>query len=276
MTGAAQRRAKGERAEQRWERLSAWPFLVLSAVFIVAYSIHCLDSSLTPSQHGTIWIILAVIWAIFVVDYVGRLVLAPDRSSFVRHNIPDLLAALVPMFRPFRALRELRRIEYFQGKTGAAVRARVIAYSVSFVALWVYTISITVVFVERGAPGATIVSLGDALYWSAVTMATVGYGDMVPVTTAGRVLAVMLMISGVGIVGVTTATIVSYLNDTVRRHVTSRDADGTAGDDRGGAVQVAEAIDEIGLDGPSDRKPSRAEMNETNHDDETNEEGVDR
>ena len=77
------------------------------------------------------------------------------------------------------------------------MRARVITYALLFVVLWVYTISVSVVAAERGAPHATILNLGDALYWSIVTMATVGYGDMVPVTVLGRLLAVMLMLSGI-------------------------------------------------------------------------------
>jgi voltage-gated potassium channel len=207
-----------QRAAQGWERLSTWPFLMLSAVFIVVYSIHCLDTHLLPGLDVALLAILGVIWLVFVVDYVVRLLLAVDKRAFVRQNLADLLAALVPVFRPFRLLRELRRIEYFHGRTGSAVRARVIAYSAAFVALWVYTMSVTVVAVERGAPGARIVSLGDALYWSTVTITTVGYGDLVPVTTLGRVLAVMLMISGVGIVGITTATVVSFFGDAVRTH----------------------------------------------------------
>ena len=205
-----------QRGIARWERVSSWPFLVLSILFIVIYSVRCLDAEADRIDHGQILAVLLIIWAAFVVDYVVRLVLSEDKGAFVRHNVPDLLGALLPVFRPFRLLRELHRIGYFHRRTGAAVRARVISYAVSFVVLWVYTISVTVVWVERGAPGATIRSLGDALYWSMVTLTTVGYGDMVPVTTFGRVLAVMLMISGVVIVGVTTATVVSYLNDAIR------------------------------------------------------------
>jgi len=216
MSSPSTRATARERAVVRWERLSAWPFLVLSAVFIVVYSIRCLDPHAVDDFPEVFWWLLVVIWAIFIVDYVARLALSTHRWTFVRRNIPDLLSALIPVFRPFRALVELRRIEFFRGHTGSAVRARLIVYALAFVVLWVYTIAITVVWAERGAPGATIVSLGDALYWAVVTIATVGYGDMVPVTTFGRVLAVMLMLSGIVIVGVTTATIVSYLGDAVR------------------------------------------------------------
>jgi voltage-gated potassium channel len=170
--------------------------------------------------------VLLVIWVAFIADYVWRLLLSEHKWDFVRHNVPELLGAVIPVFRPFRLLRELRRIPFFNRHTGAAVRARLVSYALSFVILWIYMIAITVVHAERGAPGATIVSLGDALYWAVVTIATVGYGDMVPVTTFGRVLAVLLMISGILIVGVTTATVVSYFNDAVSRTRHGRDEHG--------------------------------------------------
>jgi voltage-gated potassium channel len=207
------------RAVHAWERWSSWPFLVLSVVFIVCYSIRCLDPTIGPDERTLLRVVLTTIWVVFVVDYVVRLILADRKGAFVRANVPDLLAALIPIFRPFRLLGELRRIPFFQRRSGSAVRARVVAYSLGFVVLWVYTIAVTVVAAERGAHGASILSLGDAIYWAVVTISTVGYGDMVPVTTFGRVLAVMLMLSGILIVGVTTATVVSYFNETIRRHV---------------------------------------------------------
>ncbi|MGN6125395.1 MAG: potassium channel family protein [Humibacter sp.] len=217
MPESASERTARVRAEERWERISRWPFLVLSLVFIVAYSIRCLDTNLAQENVRTIWTVLLIIWAAFIIDYVVRLLLARGKWAFVRHNMPDLLAALLPIFRPFRLLRELRRIPFFRRHSGAAVRARVIAYVASFVVLWIYIISISELQAERGAPGATILSFGDSLYWAVVTIATVGYGDMVPVTTLGRVLAVLLMISGIAIIGVTTATVVSYVNEAVSR-----------------------------------------------------------
>ncbi|WP_022901632.1 potassium channel family protein [Humibacter albus] len=219
-TATADRLAAREHAVAQWERISTWPFLVLSVAFIVIYSIRCLDAEMARRDPIEVKGVLMAIWVIFIVDYVARLALSTDRRRFVRHNIPDLLAALVPVFRPFRAITALQRVKFFRARTGAAVRARLVSYSVAFVVLWVYTISVTVVAAERGAHGATIRSLGDALYWSAVTISTVGYGDMVPVTTTGRVLAVLLMLSGIVIVGVTTATVVSYISDAARHRST--------------------------------------------------------
>ena len=59
---------------------------------------------------------------------------------------------------------------------------------------------------ERGHPGANITKFGDAIWWSVVTIATVGYGDYYPVTAVGRIIAIFMMISGVGIFALMVAT----------------------------------------------------------------------
>lgn len=63
---------------------------------------------------------------------------------------------------------------------------------------------------EKDAPGSNITSLGDALWWAAVTTTTVGYGDHSPVTTDGRAIALLLMVVGIGLVGVVTANVAAY------------------------------------------------------------------
>ena len=84
---------------------------------------------------------------------------------------------------------------------------------------------------ERDAPGANIVTFGDAIWWAIVTIATVGYGDLYPVTPLGRFYAVLLMAGGIAIVGTASATIISYLNERVaglRHRATGRHARGAA------------------------------------------------
>jgi len=68
---------------------------------------------------------------------------------------------------------------------------------------------------ERNAPDASIVTFGDALWWAATTMTTVGYGDTYPVTGRGRLIAVALMIGGIALLGTVTATLASWLVEAV-------------------------------------------------------------
>ena len=63
---------------------------------------------------------------------------------------------------------------------------------------------------ERGNPDANIDSYPDALWWAATTITTVGYGDRFPMSPAGRGVAVVLMVAGIAMFGVITASIAAY------------------------------------------------------------------
>jgi voltage-gated potassium channel len=71
--------------------------------------------------------------------------------------------------------------------------------------------SLIILRFERGAAGANITSGADAFWWAVVTITTVGYGDYVPVTFFGRILAMVLMTFGIGIFAVLTSFVASRL-----------------------------------------------------------------
>jgi voltage-gated potassium channel len=71
--------------------------------------------------------------------------------------------------------------------------------------------AIAVLDVERDAEGANITTFGDAVWWAATTVTTVGYGDRYPVTTEGRVIAVALMVAGIATVGAVMASIAAWM-----------------------------------------------------------------
>ena len=77
-------------------------------------------------------------------------------------------------------------------------------------------------YVERDAGGVS--SFGDALWWAVVTATTVGYGDLSPVTSTGRVIAVVLMFVGIGVIGAFTATIASWFIE--QEHMADRPQQG--------------------------------------------------
>ena len=159
------------------------------------------------------------VWAVFAVEYLVKLYLAPAKSRFVRSHLLDLVVIVVPFLRPLRALRLVRMVRLVRVVSIASAmlrRARSILThrGLHFVLLAV----VVVVFVlagaelsfESSAPGSNIHDFGDAVWWAVVTVTTVGYGDRYPVTAAGRGVAVVLMLVGIGLIGVVTASVASY------------------------------------------------------------------
>ena len=162
-------------------------------------------------------LVVNVTWVMFVVDYVVMLVLAEQRVRWFLRHLLDLAAVALPFLRPLRLLRLVQLFRVLQHTTGAAVRGRVTLYVVVTTALLVVVSALAVFDVERHAPGATIVSFGDALWWAMVTITTVGYGDLTPVTEAGRLIAVGVMVGGIALLGVVTATLASWIIEQVGR-----------------------------------------------------------
>lgn len=201
----------------RWEAATTVPLVVLGLAFIVAYSVMVLHPDPPDWVGNVIWAVLIATWIAFLVDIVVRVLLTRrgGRWTFIRHNMIDVLSVLLPVFRAFRVLRLLRQVPYLQRRSGGAVRTRIVIYAASYAVLFVYFIALATLQAERNAAGATITTFGDSVWWAIVTIATVGYGDTYPVTPAGRVYAVFLMIGGVAIIGTASATIISLINERI-------------------------------------------------------------
>ena len=212
--------------QERWEQRTSVPLLVLAFVFLIAWSIATLATNLPPGVWDVLISIVAFTWLLFVVDYVVQVALAKHRFRFILHHIPDLVAVVLPFLRPAVQLTHVRATPLLHWRTGTSERIRIVALAAAFALLYVYSISLAVFSAERDAVGTKMHSYGDALWWAFVTIFTVGYGDVYPVTPTGRVLAVLLMFGGLIIIGVATATVVSYLNERVRRHPVVATTDG--------------------------------------------------
>ena len=150
-------------------------------------------------------------WAVFVVDYVARFVLSTDRRAFVRHNLLDLAVLALPVLRPLRLLRLLALLAILNRAGANSLRGRVVVYVMGGTILLVVCGALAITDAERNRPGANIAHIGDGLWWAVTTMTTVGYGDRYPVTTTGRFIAAALMVGGIALLGVVTATLASWL-----------------------------------------------------------------
>ena len=86
-------------------------------------------------------------------------------------------------------------------------------YMIFFTTAIVFSGAVGILDFEK--PYGTITNFGDALWWSMVTTATVGYGDLAPVSAGGRILAAFMMIAGIGFLGMVTGSIATFFLKTV-------------------------------------------------------------
>jgi voltage-gated potassium channel len=159
---------------------------------------------------------------IFLYDFFRSLKRAADRWGYFKQSgWLDLLGSLptVTFLRIFRIarliriIRTMRRIEFEEvWRVYKENRAESTFYTTLIIVILLLTFtSLTIVQIESASPEAQITTSSDALWWSLVTTTTVGYGDLVPTTDTGRLLATLLMTLGVALVSVLTSYVTTSL-----------------------------------------------------------------
>ena len=211
-----------ERAYAGFSRASERPMLVLSIVLIPVLIVPLVKHDLDPTTKGVFDALDYFIWGIFLFEYFIKLVLAPRRLHYIGHHIPDLVVVAVPMLRPLRIVRSARALRLLRlsrlsaiagGSTEKARRSlhsRAMNYVLVVMGSLILICSLIVMDLERDVKASNIKSFGDALWWSITTVTTVGYGDRFPVTAGARAVAAVLMIGGIALLGVVTASIAAF------------------------------------------------------------------
>jgi voltage-gated potassium channel len=201
--------------------------LILTIFSLVVVGLFLLP--LKPAVDAILLFVDFILCAFFLLDFFLTLRRAPSKIDYLvrRGGWLDLLGSIpaVPglpwtaLFRLARMSRLIRIVRHLQGKDrddviadarNAPARTALLSTILTAILL-ITTISLFILRFERGAPGAQIRTGADAFWWSFVTMTTVGYGDYVPVTIAGRLLAIILMTFGIGIFAVLTSFMASRI-----------------------------------------------------------------
>ena len=151
-----------------------------------------------------------VCWLAFAVDLIFGIWKSKNKKEYLKRHPLELAAVLLPFLRPLRLMRvisfgslALQKVAIGR-QLGITVKVAVSAVFISYIAAIQITIS------ERTVEGSNIKTFSDGLWWAVTTVTTVGYGDRYPTTTEGRFLAVLLMITGISLVGVITASVAAW------------------------------------------------------------------
>lgn len=209
MTRRRSIRSKG--LAERIDRITEAPMLLLAVLYIPAFIIGYLPN-VSPTVRGNAAFAENVIIALFAAELVLKVAVAEKRLAYLRTHWLDVLIVVLPFLRPLRVLRIVLLFP-FLARGAVGIRRIMGPYHGAYVlliGLGAVVISAVLVLVfERSADGS-IEDFGDALWWAATTVTTVGYGDTFPVTSEGRAVAVFLMVLGIALFGMLTASIAAY------------------------------------------------------------------
>ncbi len=211
------KKEKNLKQKLKWFKENIWIdiSIVLLSLLSVGLLVYELSADLLIEQLKIIHTIDLIIAILFLSDFIFGLYLSDNKKRYIRKNWADLLASIPVshgIYRSFRFLRLIRVIRVIR----IIARINRVGHIADKIAQdssrYVYMGAITSTIVLSGAVLFFSMELGvnsqvnnffDAIWWAVVTTTSVGYGDIYPITWEGRVVGMLLMIFGVGLVGVT-------------------------------------------------------------------------
>ncbi len=193
------------------ERVTKFPLAIIGLVWLVL-GIIVVTTDRHKSAPTALVAIVFVLWAVMLLEYAVRLVITPDRKGYLKRRWAEPATVIVPPFQGWHLIgMEKVSLLIYEARLRVEVilrhhslfRVLIAATGTLFVGAWL------VLLFEENSKTANIHSYPDALWWAIVTVTTVGYGDRYPVTAGGRAVAVVLMLIGIGLIGILTATVAS-------------------------------------------------------------------
>ncbi len=183
---------------------------LLALAFLVAFSIPAFLPDISSSTQAQIEIIQWACWFAFALDLVAGVISADSKKQYLYRHPLEIASVFLPFLRPLRLMRVISFGSLAIQKI-AIGRQFAITVKVAITAVFVaYISAVQITISERNVDGSNIKNFEDGLWWAVTTVTTVGYGDRFPTTTEGRLLAVLLMLVGISLVGVITASVASW------------------------------------------------------------------
>jgi voltage-gated potassium channel len=183
---------------------------VLALAFLIAFSYPAFVDPIPTSTQTLLNIVQWISWIAFAIDLIYGLSKSENKVKYLKKHPLEIAAVLFPFLRPLRLMRVISfgglAIQKIAIGRQFAITIKVLIASI-FIA---YISAVQITISERAVEGSNIKNFGDGLWWAITTVTTVGYGDRYPITTEGKLLAVVLMFMGISLVGVITASVAAW------------------------------------------------------------------
>jgi voltage-gated potassium channel len=192
-----------------WVEKTSTFFAILGFVYLGVYALEVtrpLGQSLTTYLELASW----VIWIAFAVDLLARLVASKNFRHFLKSSWLEILALMLPFMRILRVFRVILAIKGLKFLAGSRLAATG-TYLILLLPISWFAGAIAVLDAESQIPGAPISDLQSAMWWALTTIATVGYGDLYPLTGEGKFVAALLMLTGIGLFSASAGIFASWI-----------------------------------------------------------------
>lgn len=227
------------RAGKLFDIILLW-VIIFSIAFVMLESVQ----SINEEYHDFFNIAEWVVTILFTIEYIARIIAVkkPFKYIFSFYGIIDFLATIPKYLSLFfvgthallalRALRLLRvfrilKLVRYTGESEFLLKALKASRAKIFVFLFaiiIMTIILgTIMYLVEGGVNSGFTSIPKSIYWCIVTLTTVGYGDITPITTLGQFISVIIMILGYGIIAVPTGIVsAEYTRQDRKIHVNTQ------------------------------------------------------
>jgi voltage-gated potassium channel len=213
-----------------WRKWTDIPLLIIAIGSLPLLLLEIISHRLTSADKTFLLIVNLTVFLAYAVDYVVEFLVTPEKGRYVRSEWSSLLIVIAQLFavlpamsflgflRGARALRVVSSLTRIIGISMASrsqgreiLKKRATSFAFGLAGFTLITSAVGFTLAEDVGKDGRVHSFFDALWWSGATITTVGYGDIYPITAAGRIIAIFTMLVGISTLAVVTARIAQFL-----------------------------------------------------------------
>jgi voltage-gated potassium channel len=213
-----------------WRKWTDIPLLIIAIGSLPLLLLEIISHRLTSGDKTFLLVVNVTVFLAYAVDYVIEFLVTPEKGRYVRSEWSSLLIVVAQLFailpamsflgflRGARALRVVSSLTRVIGISMASrsqgrqiLKKRATSFAFGLAGFTLITSAVGFTLAEDVGKDGRVESFFDALWWSGATITTVGYGDIYPITAAGRIIAIFTMLVGISTLAVVTARIAQFL-----------------------------------------------------------------